>query len=120
MPARFVRNDRRFDQLQNSVIPIHGYPVSLIERVRLKDNIFDSVVVCPPAVLRFVTLSKPLLFIPKTKLHSHGLRGMQESLFYLSDEPGKLEAIIESMEALLEAEGFERYDLTSPLQWLGN
>ena len=44
---------------------------------------------------------------------------MQESLFYLSDKPGKLEGVIESMEALLEAEGFERYNLTSPVQWVG-
>ena len=109
-----------FDHLQNDVILLaHGYPVSLIERVRLKDNFFDSVVVYPPAVLRFVTLSKPVLFIPKSKIHAIGLKDMQESLFYLSDKPGKLEGVIESMEALLEAEGFERYNLTSPVQWVG-
>jgi hypothetical protein len=109
-----------FDQLQaDAFLLAHGYPESLIERVRLRDNFFDSVVVYPPAVLRFVTLSKPVLFIPAAKIHAIGLNGMQESLFYVSDEPGELEQVIESMEAVLEAEGFQRYNLTSPVQWVG-
>ena len=109
-----------FDQLQaDAFLLAYGYPESLIERVRLGDNFFDSVVVYPPPVLRFVTLSKPVLFIPASKIHAIGQKGMQESLFYVSDEPGKLEQVIESMEAVLEEEGFQRYNLTSPVQWVG-
>ena len=109
-----------FDRLPtNAFLMAHGYPESLIERVQLRDHFFDSVVVDPHPVLRFVTLSKPVLFIPSSKIDAIGLKGMQESLFYVSDEPGKLDQVIESMEAVLEEEGFQRYNLTSPVQWVG-
>jgi len=109
-----------FDQLEaDAFLLTHGYPESSVDRVRLMDNFFDSTVVSPPTVLRFVTLNKPVLLISEKRIRSIGLGGSQESLFYVSQEPGKLEQIIDSMETVLQAEGFQRYTLTSPIQWVG-
>jgi len=109
-----------FDQLEaDAFLLTHGYPESSVDRVRLMDNFFDSTVVSPPTVLRFVTLNKPVLLISEKRIRAIGLGGSQESLFYVSQEPGKLEQIIDSMETVLQSEGFQRYTLTSPIQWVG-
>ena len=39
--------------------------------------------------------------------------------FILSDDSVDLEKIIETTEALLKKEGFDRYEISSPIKWVG-
>ena len=80
--AGFVRNDRRVRSIAKRRDSFGSRLSRVFDRAgAAQRQLFDSVVVYPPAVLRFVTLSKPVLFIPKSKIHAIGLRDMQESLF---------------------------------------
>jgi CDP-diglyceride synthetase len=44
---------------------------------------------------------------------------VQESVLFMAREAGDLPGIIKATEALLKTEGFDRLELTSPIQWIG-
>ncbi len=115
--------DRLFEDFEKLKGPVflaaHGYPEAMIERVRIKEHVFDAEVVAPPGILRFVSLNKAVLFIPRSMGKGLSDYTVQESVLFLSDDSSGLAQIISAIEALLESEGFEQYELTSPLQWLG-
>ena len=96
-----------------------GYPEAMIERVGVRDFFFDAEVISPSKVLRFVSLNAPILFIPNSMAGPLAHYTVQESALFLARDSGELPAVIEATKALLESEGFERFELSSPLQWIG-
>jgi len=97
----------------------YGYPESMIERVGVRDFFFDAVVLKPPKVLRFVSLNAPILFIPRSMGEVLAGFTVQESVLFMAREPSDLPNILKSSEVLLKSEGFDRLELSSPIQWIG-
>ena len=97
----------------------YGYPEAMRERIKVHNIFFDAEVVKPPSVLRFISLNKPLLFIPESMAQVFKRFSVQESILFLSENSGELKEIIETTEVLLEKEGFDRIELTSPIKWIG-
>ena len=97
----------------------YGYPKAMVERVKVWKFFFDADVVKPPSILRFISLNDPLLFIPESMAQAFEQFSVQESVLFLSDDSVDLIKIIESTEALLKKEGFDRYELSSPIKWVG-
>ena len=109
-----------WDGMQEPVfLAAYGYPEAMKERVKVSKVFFDAEVVKPPSILRFISLNDPLLFIPESMAQGFERFSVQESVLFLSDDSVDLMAIIESTEALLKNEGFDRYELTSPVKWVG-
>ena len=90
-----------------------------MERVKVWKFFFDADVVKPPSILRFISLNDPLLFIPESMAQAFEQFSVQESVLFLSDDSVDLIKIIETTEALLKKEGFDRYELSSPIKWVG-
>ena len=97
----------------------YGYPEAMVERVKVWKLFFDAEVVKPPSILRFISLNDPLLFIPESMAAVFDQFSVQESILFLSDDSVDLIGIIEVTEALLKKEGFDRYELSSPIKWVG-
>ena len=97
----------------------YGYPEAMVERVKVWKFFFDAEVVKPPSILRFISLNDPLLFIPDSMAVAFEQFSVQESVLFLSDDSVDLIKIIEAIEALLKKEGFDRYELSSPIKWVG-
>ena len=97
----------------------HGYPEAMVERVGVRDFFIDAETIRPPPVLRFVSLSAPVLFIPRSMAGELAEHTVQETVLFLARDPSELPGIIKTTEALLKAEGFERMELSSPMQWIG-
>ena len=97
----------------------YGYPEAMVERVKVWKLFFDAEVVKPPSILRFISLNDPLLFIPESMAAVFDQFSVQESILFLSDDSVDLIDIIEVTEALLKKEGFDRYELSSPIKWVG-
>ena len=97
----------------------YGYPKAMVERVKVWKFFFDADVVKPPSILRFISLNDPLLFIPESMARPFEKFSVQESVLFLSDDSVDLIKIIETTEALLKKEGFDRYELSSPIKWVG-
>jgi len=97
----------------------YGYPEAMIERVGIRDYFFDAEVLRPPKVLRFVSLNAPVLFIPRSMAGTFSGYTSQESVLFMAREAGDLPGIIKASEELLQSEGFDRYELNSPMQWIG-
>jgi len=97
----------------------HGYPDAMVTRVEVQGHYLDAEVVRPPSVLRFVSRNAPLLFIPRSLAGPLNDYSMQETVLFLAENSNLLAEVIEVTELLLEAEGFEHYELISPMQWLG-
>jgi hypothetical protein len=97
----------------------YGYPKAMVERVKVWKFFFDADVVKPPSILRFISLNDPLLFIPESMAQAFEQFSVQESVLFLSDDSVDLIKIIETTEALLKKEGFDRYELSSPIKWVG-
>ena len=97
----------------------YGYPEAMVERVKVRKLFFDAEVVKPPSILRFISLNDPLLFIPESMAAVFDQFSVQESILFLSDDSVDLIDIIEVTEALLKKEGFDRYELSSPIKWVG-
>lgn len=109
-----------WDRLQGSVfLAAYGYPEAMVERVKVWKFFFDAEVVKPPSILRFISLNDPLLFIPESMATVFDQFSVQESVLFLSDDSVDLIDIIEVTEALLKKEGFDRYELSSPVKWIG-
>ena len=109
-----------WDRLQGPVfLAAYGYPEAMVERVKVWKFFFDAEVVKPPSILRFISLNDPLLFIPESMARSFEQFSVQESVLFLSDESVELIDIIEVTEVLLNKEGFDRYELSSPIKWVG-
>jgi hypothetical protein len=60
-----------------------------------------------------------LLFIPESMSQYFQKFSRQESVLFLAQESNKLPEIISSIESLLKQEGFERFEISSPIKWLG-
>ena len=97
----------------------YGYPKAMVERVKVWKFFFDAEVIKPPSILRFISLNDPLLFIPESMARPFEKFSVQESVLFLSDDSVDLIKIIETTEALLKKEGFDRYELSSPIKWVG-
>lgn len=97
----------------------YGYPEAMIERVGVRDFFFDAVVIKPPKVLRFVSLNVPILFIPRSMGEVLAGFTVQESVLFMARKPSDLPALLKSSEVLLKSEGFDRLELSSPIQWIG-
>ena len=109
-----------WDRLQGPVfLAAYGYPEAMVERVKVWKFFFDAEVVKPPSILRFISLNDPLLFIPESMASVFDQFSVQESVLFLSDDSVDLIDIIEVTEALLRKEGFDRYELSSPVKWIG-
>ena len=109
-----------WDRLQGPVfLAAYGYPEAMVERVKVWKFFFDAEVVKPPSILRFISLNDPLLFIPESMATVFDQFSVQESVLFLSDDSVDLVDIIEVTEALLKKEGFDRYELSSPIKWVG-
>ena len=109
-----------WDRLQGPVfLAAYGYPEAMVERVKVWNFFFDAEVVKPPSILRFISLNDPLLFIPESMASVFDQFSVQESVLFLSDDSVDLIDIIEVTEALLKKEGFDRYELSSPVKWIG-
>lgn len=109
-----------WDRLQGPVfLAAYGYPEAMVERVKVWNFFFDAEVVKPPNILRFISLNGPLLFIPESMASVFDQFSVQESVLFLSDDSVDLVDIIEITEALLKKEGFDRYELSSPIKWIG-
>ena len=109
-----------WDRLQGPVfLAAYGYPKAMVERVKVWKSFFDAEVVKPPSILRFISLNDPLLFIPESMATAFDQFSVQESVLFLSDDSVDLIDIIEVTEALLRKEGFDRYELSSPVKWIG-
>jgi hypothetical protein len=109
-----------WDRLQGPVfLAAYGYPEAMVERVKVWKFFFDAEVVKPPSILRFISLNDPLLFIPESMATVFDQFSVQESVLFLSDDSVDLVDIIEVTEALLKKEGFDRYELSSPIKWIG-
>ena len=109
-----------WDRLQGPVfLAAYGYPEAMVERVKVWKFFFDAEVVKPPSILRFISLNGPLLFIPESMASVFDQFSVQESVLFLSDDSVDLIDIIEVTEALLKKEGFDRYELSSPVKWIG-
>ncbi len=108
------------EKVQSPVfLAAYGYPEAMRERIKVHNVFFDAEVVKPPSVLRFISLNKPLLFIPESMAQVFERFSVQESILFLSEDSGELKEIIETTEVLLEKEGFDRIELTSPIKWIG-
>lgn len=97
----------------------HGYQESLPERVRIWNYFYDAEVIKPSPQLRFISHNEPMLFIPESVSRFFQKFSRQESILFLAQESGELPQIISSIENLLKQEGFERFEITSPIKWLG-
>ena len=108
------------DQMSEPVfLAAYGYPEAMMERVKVLNFFFDAEVVKPPSVLRYISMNDPVLFIPQSMAKSFESFSIQESVLFLSDDSVDLEKIIETTEALLKKEGFDRYEISSPIKWVG-
>lgn len=103
----------------NIFLAAHGLPETLPERARIGEFFFDCEVVEPPPILRFISSNQPVLFIPDTVAKNFHNFSQQETILFVSRNSSELPEIIESVEALLKSEGFDRLDITSPLKWIG-
>jgi len=109
-----------FSKIRTPVfLTAYGYPEAMVERVRVSDFFFDAEVIRPPGVLRFVSLNTPVLFIPRSMAGSLGNYTVQETVLFMARQAGELPSIIKATEALLQSEGFDRLELNSPIQWIG-
>jgi hypothetical protein len=97
----------------------HGYQEALPERVRIWNYFYDAEVIKPPPQLRFISQNDPMLFIPESMSQYFQKFSRQESVLFLAQESNKLPEIISSIESLLKQEGFERFEISSPIKWLG-
>ena len=97
----------------------YGYPEAMVERVSVRDFFFDAEVLRPPQVLRFVSLNVPVLFIPRSMGAGLANYTVQESVLFMARDPSELPGILKTTESLLKAEGFDRVELSSPIQWIG-
>lgn len=97
----------------------YGYPEAMIERVGVRNFFFDAEVLRPPKVLRFVSLNVPVLFIPRSMGGALANYTVQETVLFMAREASELPGIIKTTESLLKAEGFDRFELSSPIQWIG-
>ena len=109
-----------FSKIRKPVfLTAYGYPEAMVERVGVRDFFFDAEVLRPPGVLRFVSLNIPVLFIPRSMGGALANYTVQETVLFMAREAGELPSIIKATEALLKSEGFDRLELTSPIQWIG-
>lgn len=97
----------------------YGYPEAMIERVGVRDFFFDAEVLRPPKILRFVSLNAPVLFIPRSMGGVLSNYTSQETVLFMARQADELPRIIKGVEALLKSEGFDRFELNSPIQWIG-
>ena len=97
----------------------NGYPEAMVERVKISDYFFDAEVIKPPSILRFISHGEPTLFIPESMSSAFQRYSRQYTILFLAEDSDALPEIITSIEVLLKAEKFERFEISSPMKWLG-
>lgn len=97
----------------------HTYPEAMQVRAEISSYFFDAEVLKPHPVFRFISSSEPLLFLPDSMSSVFQQFSRQQTILFMAEDPATLPGIISTLEALLKAEGFERFEISSPMKWIG-
>ena len=106
--------------IKNQVfLTTHTYPEAMQVRAEISSYFFDAEALKPHPVFRFISSSEPLLFLPDSMSSVFQQFSRQQTILFMAEDPATLPGIIPTIETLLKAEGFERFEISSPMKWIG-
>ena len=96
-----------------------GFPESLRTPVDLQGYILEPEVVCPPSIFDLLAKDSPILMVSREFAQGFAEGMSNEAFLFLGDSQKGLIDLLQSIRATLDAEGFSRYELSSPMEWVG-
>jgi len=109
-----------FGQLENAVfLANQRYPATSSVRVNVEGHVMSAEVVEVPSVFRYLSRGTPVLFVPAVLGSAFVEKPVQEVVLYLANDTDNLSSEIEVISSLVGSSGYNRSDVMSPLQWVG-
>ena len=119
MPG-MVRLSEKFAKLREPYFLLaRGYPESFRLPVFLRGYVLEAEVVEPPPIFDLLAKNSAILMISREYAQGFGSGKRNEAFLFIGDNQLDLAVLLRSIRATLHAEGIERYELSSPMDWLG-
>ena len=119
MPG-MVRLSEKFAKIREPYFLLaRGYPESFRLPVFLLGYVLEAEVVEPPPIFGLLAKNSAILMISREYAQGFGSGKRNEAFLFIGDNQLDLAVLLRSIRATLHAEGIERYELSSPMDWLG-
>ena len=96
-----------------------GFPQGHLEYIKIHDLLLEAEVFQPPKILNLLAQDQPILFVSKEFVDGLGTFKMNQGILFISDSTNRMEIILSSIRATMENTSFERFELSSPMDWVG-
>lgn len=96
-----------------------GYPSGLKLSVNIHNFVIEAQVFKPPSSLSHFTRDHPALFISKEYAKNFGNLPTNQGFLFITKTSEKMSLYLESVRTLMQSLNFDHYELTSPMDWIG-
>ena len=118
--AGMMKLSKEFQEVRNShFLASRGYPRAFREKISFQGFILDTEVISPPPIFEFLAKDSPLLMISDEYAKGLGKGMRNEGFIFIGNDYKQTNHFLKAIHTTLDAEMIKRYELSSPMEWVG-